>query len=1351
VCSLSYAMGDYSSTRTWPGPETPSGKTVGILEQEIEDLNNEFFLGIPNPKLQSPSTRPVAQRSKEEQCRVWIKELFWKNRECFNRALAGFREQVRSEIRDRTQWVHKPNQDHGTVPPREGFLRTNGYRYSLADGERQKRLDTLWGFLHSEMWIVRGGEDPLEGSHSPRRPRNLANGPPRATDNIDKRQPPAAETPKAKRKSSHDQEVFHTAPSSPTLPIEGEYPPLGNLGEYDDPTWNELNLNANTMDRANLTNLAGQKSSNSKKRQSKITDHMMIAKSSQVNRPATKKPEVSSLVRNSASFIFNGPSTSPDVSFATTVDSVFDRPGPSHNLGTSFGTIITEPSDDTSTQADSIEGAMLSEEASILLKSLEGNDSTTFENSLARPSLEEEILDDLLRNGPFSKTREYFSENVPLRARYELERIGQEWKVEPKQILVGDKPYEKYSDFWQWLGEVGRRMNKSLPEKPSMKAWNAALGRYQGDRHSEAVILSGSLDWCDKDEAGIFKLKLNPLKIERTCRFHRRFGSDRFLSITVPSPSQPPRHLGVRDQSSLREILTKWLVNNDHYFMRRRWRAFYVDDLKTKTKTKSGESRVRVHFFAVDGSDFTLKFHPPTISPTGETCESHTRMTVDQLLQWHIPLEDNRYQTDCKLFSRIDLALSKTWATVALRPDQIRKLPDIPGKPVMNDGCALMSRPLAQAICVELGIDGATPSCFQGRIAGAKGLWMVDRDQGADDSFWLEISDSQLKIKPHPHDLFGYVDKEKVTFEVASWSKPLRPSELNTQLLEVLNNRGQVKGRVAEIARNAIREVYMEFEDVMEKNSIPLARALIQKIRPTPEDGSSRTSLRRVDQWISQNIESVIRFLEAGFTPRDFYPLRDRMRICLSDTLNRYVGELHIPIPLSTYAYCIADPYGILEEDEVHFAFSSQWRDCSYFEDAMVDGMDVLVGRTPAHCPWHIQRRKAVWRPGLRHFKDVIVFSTRGTTPLASLLSGGDYDGDRPWICWDQGIVKTFTNTIPPNGEPGPEHFGLVKHARPMTTVNSVGELLESAFNFNLAPSNLGRCTVEHEKLAYEEKEGISSSLSIELATLLSHLVDSKKSGLQLTDEQWTRYRKSLSPRDRTVPAYKDRMAKKGNPRNINDYLRFEIGLQEREDALAKFSRIHGAKENNRDEDLVRPWQAAFTRAEREKEDAEHRRPDNLTLYEALKDIGEQINQAYRKWADGCIPNRPVAIKVQLAADLLNRIQPPEFSHPLAHTWQNSEHEWHMLLASGAYFLCWRSAFPVFAAGETLCRIKTGKEPARLIRDQVYISMKVNSSKARRLAGAEAEDVEENELESDGYSEDDFDRQSEIDALLEIG
>lgn len=162
----------------------------------------------------------------------------------------------------------------------------------------------------------------------------------------------------------------------------------------------------------------------------------------------------------------------------------------------------------------------------------------------------------------------------------------------------------------------------------------------------------------------------------------------------------------------------------------------------------------------------------------------------------------------------------------------------------------------------------------------------------------------------------------------------------------------------------------------------------------------------------------------------------------------------------------------MLKPDEVHFGFSNNWQDRDFgFEDNLLDGIDVLVGRLPAHLPSDIQRWRAVWKPELRHFKDVIDFPTQGNVPLAHMLSGGDYDGDTPWVCWDQKIVQNFYNSDLPVAELSypAEHFGLTKHAVPMGEIRSHEEFWQQAFTFNLTLSNLGQCTVEHEKISYDE------------------------------------------------------------------------------------------------------------------------------------------------------------------------------------------------------------------------------------------------------------------------------------------
>jgi len=86
-----------------------------------------------------------------------------------------------------------------------------------------------------------------------------------------------------------------------------------------------------------------------------------------------------------------------------------------------------------------------------------------------------------------------------------------------------------------------------------------------------------------------------------------------------------------------------------------------------------------------------------------------------------------------------------------------------------------------------------TPSVYQGRIAGAKGIWMVDplneEPPVGSRPFCFEINDSQLKFEGHASDA-RYPDEERVTFEVNDYSRRLSPSTLNFQLMPILASRG---------------------------------------------------------------------------------------------------------------------------------------------------------------------------------------------------------------------------------------------------------------------------------------------------------------------------------------------------------------------------------------------------------------------------------------------------------------------------------------------------------------------------------------------------------------------------------
>ncbi|CAG8899882.1 unnamed protein product [Penicillium egyptiacum] len=1030
----------------------------------------------------------------------------------------------------------------------------------------------------------------------------------------------------------------------------------------------------------------------------------------------------------------NNVTQSANTSFSTTITSSVFMSRDSR-MGQSFDSVMTqmtEPMDTQSTYADSVVGYMASDE---MQRSVEGAAVSMMVKGdpvETEYSLKQEFVGELLSYGPFS-AEESFSAKIPLRFRYELERIGRAWGIPFKQILVGDRlTFNTQDDFWSWVSRLGQRYGHPLPERSPRRAWDAAVGDFKSDKHSEVVVLSGDFDWCGESEPGIFKLRLNPLKPERTCRFHRRFGSDRFLTLTIPAADQPPNHQKQPSYPSvLRESIASWLTRNDHYCLGRTWRAFYVEEVKTKRKAK-GEPRFRVELFAIDGDDFDHGNQlPPVVAPPQQQSDNYTPMSVDALLRWHMPKNSNGNQSNCKLFQRISLGLSKAFSTVKLKPTQVLRLRDDPTRPVMNDGCALMSRTLANQICDQLGITTATPSCFQGRIAGAKGLWMVDCRQSSittmnDDDIWIQISDSQLKIHPHPQEWVDPVDDEKLTFEVVNWAKQLHPVDLNIQLLAILEYGGNVKEYIAKLTRDGVQSLYSDFLEVLRSNSPVVCRALLQKLRPSGEDGTGKA--RRLEQWVTSDAESIIRFSEAGFGPRDFFPLRMKIRQYLTWLLERHVEELKIQVPLSTYAYCIADPYGILGPDEVHFGFSNDWRDPQgQFEDNVLDGVDVLVGRLPAHLPSDIQRRRAVCKTKLRHFKDVIVFPTTGNFPLAGMLSGGDYDGDTPWICWDPMIVERFHNSPMPSHEYPAEYYGLTKHSVPMASLKSTEDFLESVFDFNLTLSNLGRCTVEHEKLAYDES--VDSPKVKELACLLGHLVDGRKGGVHLSEAAWKEYRKTISPKQRALPAYRN-PERKLKPSNIVDYLKFNVAQSELRRILSGLNKTFPENDiqNQLDHDLLRPWSETD---EASKSKSEH----SQELKDALVELRKSIDELYKQWNQGhsaSTGDEFSAISRQ-AAESAGALAPPHAGrHPLIHTWQNSHNEWRRLVASYAYRRCPNSRFILHAFGETLCEIKASVSPSRLVTNEVIACYRVNQKMvahltANELPGDESDDADEYE------------------------
>ncbi|KAL2830657.1 RNA dependent RNA polymerase-domain-containing protein [Aspergillus pseudoustus] len=1312
-------------------PLTPM-KSGQELTQIINNLNDQFRLDIHNPQFYSPGANRGALDTPQWRTYHGLRRLYYDRTVDLNTVLNGFGEWVCSRGSSDTMllWARGANgKGSGSITSRSRNSNAStsasvsfgglASREVIAQREREERLSYLVKLIDDELYILGRGSFPAPGAA-----------------------PAAALLEESETSPEEDLPVLTGRPLKRRLDEWNEYDDGEGGGDSSDefqtapnsPVKNFEGSRSDSMEREDSPHKALKTTRGILKSTSTFMERLTASTSSMPNNYRRYDAVRTSAQQNAANFSF---STLPDTSFAQDA-----RRG---RLETSFSSTVTSTTeaiteaiteDSGSAYDDSIVAThMLSEEVTNSLS----RDFTLNGGSFEEPrySAEGDIVAELLQSGPFSLDHS-LPASVPLLYRYELERIGRAWNVPLNRMLAGDNISLRYDEFWKWIEGHSLRKGKPVPDKPTRKAWEASRGTFKTGKHPEAVVLTGDLDWCTKSEPGVLKLKLGPLKTERSCRFHRRFGSDRFLSLTIPAPARPPSHLRLPDHPALlRESIALWLTQNPHRCLGRTWKPFFVEEVKQKRKIRA-EPRFRVDFFAIDGVDFLGLFGPSEFRAPAkdEDADAHTPMSLESLLEWHLSPSENSDQTNLKLFQRMSLGLSKTFATVTLKPRQVLYLKDPRNHKVMNDGCALMSRKLANMICDSLGITGNTPSAFQGRIAGAKGLWMVDAHQseisaGGND-VWIQISDSQLKIKPHPREWREPVDDDKLTFEVVKWSKPLNPVDLNIQLLAILDHGGNVKDYIAHLARLGIQGVVRDFEEVLKQNSPTLCRSLAQKIRPTVESGTGfmAQNLRRLERWMTDDVEAIIRFSEAGFTPREFYPLRKRLGKCLRDQLERYVEEMRIEVPLSTYAFCIADPHGVLQEDEVHFGLSINWHDeQGQFEDNLLDGIDVLVGRLPAHLPSDIQRRRAVWKPELRHFKDVIVFPTTGDHPLADMLSGGDYDGDTPWICWDQNMVRKFHNSRPPsrNENCPPEYFGLTKHSVPMRDIHSMSEFLDSSFTFNLTLSNLGRCTVEHEKLSYDES--IDSRNAKELSCLLSHLVDGRKAGVHLSETAWQQYRKKISPQVRNLPAYKngDRKPKRGN---IIDYIRFTVSRTERDEVLTKLEKAfpEAAYIQHMDQDLVQPWNEARRQAEADR----HARGGNggaTSLASILKQTCREIDELQQRWnrslSGGNGSFSPLA---QGAAEQARAIPAPAAGdHPMIHVWRHRQAEWLELMASYAYKKQPRSSFVFHAFGEALCQIKSRSLPSRTVSNEILACYRVNKKVVARLKARDGEEGEESE------------------------
>ncbi|RVD80521.1 uncharacterized protein DFL_008417 [Arthrobotrys flagrans] len=758
---------------------------------------------------------------------------------------------------------------------------------------------------------------------------------------------------------------------------------------------------------------------------------------------------------------------------------------------------------------------------------------------------------------------------------------------------------DRFKEFWTQFNEEEKYRIPNLKRDSYAAILRSENGWDNRIQLSAELVLDRDTD-PNKASSEVFRPTLRPRALNlrpTSTRFDRRFGSHRFMSLRVLKVGPITKAL---NSDIYYDALARYLSQEGFEYLGRRWRAICH---RSSTKDESGKR------ISLAKQDKNLQVIVIMFAEEGPGIE-----TIDQrsAVEWLLPINQNLESQQCKLYARIALGFSTTTPSVVfekneidytirdievhgLKPDRGGKLP----KYSLTDGCGLASPAVFRAVARQLGLP-YPPSAVQARIGAAKGLWIMDP------SIPLDSEEMQIRIRPDQNKFKGIsLAPEHRTLDICNTSKPLKVSALNLQFIVILLHNGVSEATLEELLREDIRnEVTELFKDGRLDDGASLRKYLERvKLKGSRYDGKATAMKGRVPLSLA---ERAVDLINAGFTLQNL-TLKMWFQTVLVSHCESIKDKMRIRIAQSCQPYCVPDPSGKLKKGQVYLRFGpeSKFIDPKTMMAMDILRGDVLVGRNPAHFASDVQKVTAVDIPELRYLTDVIVFPAdpeSNDRSLADYLSGGDYDGDRVWTCWDQRLVREFKGELihgpstinidqyfVPDRKMVWDDFGM-ENESPNAFSTFIQHHLRAAMNEEL----LGQCTSLFEKFVYKEYNDKRGVLNLEVAKQLGaacgKLVDAPKQGVQLKPGYWENWKKTHgSP---WLPFYK--MSEKElrrrqlfdrakTSRHPIDRLKFQVAEDEVSSLIALFEESF-KDASSRDEDLLIYSRKFFSRCDTDME-----------------------------------------------------------------------------------------------------------------------------------------------------------------------
>ncbi|XWS64066.1 hypothetical protein CRYUN_Cryun06bG0155200 [Craigia yunnanensis] len=399
-----------------------------------------------------------------------------------------------------------------------------------------------------------------------------------------------------------------------------------------------------------------------------------------------------------------------------------------------------------------------------------------------------------------------------------------------------------------------------------------------------------------------------------------------------------------------------------------------------------------------------------------------------------------------KYAARLGQSFSSSTETLSVAQDEINIIPDVKIRRggieyVFSDGIGKISAKFAKKVAAKCRLNGCTPSAFQIRIGGYKGVVAVDPTS----SRKLSLRRSMSKY-----------ESENTKLDVLAWSK-YQPCFLNRQLITLLSSLGvpdnafEKKQREAVAQLNAILTDPLKAQEALElmspgENTNILKEMLLCGYKPDAEP------------FLSMMLQTfrASKLLELRTKTRIFVQKGRSMMGCLDETRTLDYGQVFVQFSGS--------------RSEQRF---------------IVEGK-VVVAKNPCLHPGDVRVLRAVNVPDLYHMVDCVVFPQKGIRPHPNECSGSDLDGDIYFVSWDPELIPS-KQIRPMDYSPAPT----------MTLDHEVTiEEVEEYFTNYIVNDSLGIIANAHTVFADRQPSKAMSNQCLELAKLFSIAVDFPKTGV---------------------------------------------------------------------------------------------------------------------------------------------------------------------------------------------------------------------------------------------------------------